>query len=196
LLVVLVAQLGKAAIEEVVIEYAGDFKDLDLSPVSIAVLKGLLAHVVKDDVNFVNAQSLAKERGIKVTETKSDNSGEYINLITVSVVGTESTNTVSGTIFGKNELRIVKINNFRLELIPNGHISLIYNLDKPGAIASFATLLGKNTINIDQMQVGQEETGTMNIIFLKTNVSIPQHVIDEMHRLELIKTVTPLEFDM
>ncbi|MBW2711771.1 MAG: phosphoglycerate dehydrogenase, partial [Deltaproteobacteria bacterium] len=62
--------------------------------------------------------------------------------------------------------------------------------------ASFATLLGKNNINIDQMQVGQEETGTMNIIFLKTNVSIPQHVIDEMHRLELIKTVTPLEFDM
>jgi D-3-phosphoglycerate dehydrogenase len=190
------AQLSKAAIEEVVIEYAGDFKDLDLSPVSIAVLKGLLAHVVKDDVNFVNAQTLAKDRGIKVTETTSDNSGEYINLITVKVVTTESTNTVSGTIFGKNELRVVKINNFRLELIPNGHISLIYNLDKPGAIGSFATLLGQNKINIDQMQVGQEESGTMNIIFLKTNVSIPQNVIDEMHRLELVKTVTPLEFDM
>ena len=104
-----------------IIEYAGDFKDLDLSPVSIAVMKGLLEHVVKDDVNFVNAQVLAKDRGIKVTETNSDDSREYINLITVSVVTTESTNAVSGTIFGKNELRIVKINNFRIELIPNGH---------------------------------------------------------------------------
>ena len=188
------AQLSKGAVKEVVIEYAGDFKGLDLSPVSIAILRGLLTHVVKDDVNFVNAQVLAKERGIKVAEATSDESGEYINLITVRVDTTEMSNTVTGTIFGKNELRIVKINNFRLELIPNGHISLIYNLDKPGAIASFATLLGKNNINIDQMQVGQEEGGELNIIFLKTNVSLPPHVIEEMHQLELVKTVTPLEF--
>jgi len=190
------AQLNKGAVKEVSIEYAGDFKGLDLSPVSIAVLRGLLTHVVKDDVNFVNAQVLAKERGIKVTEATSDDSGEYINRITVKVETTETTNTVTGTIFGKNELRIVKINNFRLELIPNGHISLIYNLDKPGAIGSFATLLGKHNINIDQMQVGQEEAGQMNIIFLKTNVSIPPEVIEEMHRLELVRTVTPLEFDV
>jgi D-3-phosphoglycerate dehydrogenase len=190
------AQLNKGAVKEVVIEYAGDFKGFDLSPVSIAVLRGLLTHVVKDDVNFVNAHVLAKERGIKITEATSDDSGEYINRITVKVETTETTNTVTGTIFGKNELRIVKINNFRLELIPNGHISLIYNYDKPGAIGSFATLLGKHHINIDQMQVGQEETGEMNIIFLKTNVSIPPDVIEEMHRLEMIKTVTPLEFDI
>jgi D-3-phosphoglycerate dehydrogenase len=81
-------------------------------------------------------------------------------------------------------------------LIPNGHISLIYNLDKPGAIGSFATLLGKNNINIDQMQVGQEEGGELNIIFLKTNVSLPSHVVEEMHNLDLVKTVTPLEFDI
>jgi D-3-phosphoglycerate dehydrogenase / 2-oxoglutarate reductase len=190
------AQLSNGAVKEVVIEYAGDFKGLDLSPVSIAVLRGLLTHMVKDDVNFVNAQVLAKERGIKVTEATSDDSGEYINLITVKVETTEMINTVTGTIFGKNELRIVKINNFRLELIPNGHISLIYNFDKPGAIGSFATLLGKNNINIDQMQVGQEEGGELNIIFLKTNVSLPSHVVEEMHQLELVKTVTPLEFDI
>lgn len=190
------AQLSKGALQEVIIEYAGDFKGYDLSPVSIAVLRGLLTHLLKDDVNFVNAQVIAKERGIKVTETTSDNSGEYINLIIVRVITTETTNSVSGTIFGKNELRIVKINNFRLELIPDGHISLIHNYDKPGAIGSFATLLGQNNINIDQMQVGQEETGEMNIIFLKTNVSIPPDVIEKMHELELVKTVTPLEFDL
>ena len=189
------AQLSQGPITAVDIEYAGDFKGLDLSPVSIAVMKGLLAPVVKDDVNFVNAQVLAKERGIKVTEAMSDESYEYVNLITVKVMTTETTNTVSGTIFGKNEHRIVKINNFRLELIPTGHISLVYNHDKPGAIGSFATLLGKNNINIDQMQVGQEETGRTNIIFLKTNVSIPENVIEQLLGLELIKTVTPLEFD-
>ncbi len=189
------SQLIHGAIKEVVIEYAGDFKGLDLSPVSMAVLKGLLTHIVKDDVNFVNSQAIAKERGIRITETSSDESYEYVNLITVKVVTTEITNTVSGTIFGKNEIRIVKINNFRLELIPTGHISLIYNLDKPGAIGSFTTLLGESNVNIDLMQVGQEETGKMNIIFLKTSVRIPDKIIGKMLDLPLVISVTPLEFE-
>jgi len=187
-------QLIRGPIEEVSIEYAGDFKGFDLSPVSTAVLRGLLAPVVKDDVNFINAQVLAKERGIKVKETSSDESEEYINLITVQVKTPKFTNTVSGTIFGKNKMRIVKINNFRLELIPEGHLALIYTLDKPGAIGSFAGLLGSKKINIDQMQVGQEETGKMNIIFLKTNVRISEKVIEQMLDMPLIISVTPLEF--
>ncbi len=127
-------QLIRGPIEEVSIEYAGDFKELDLSPVTTAVLRGLLAPVVKDDVNFVNAQVLAKDRGIKIKEIISDTSEEYINLITVRVSTPKVTNIVSGTLFGKDKMRIVKINNFRLELIPEGHLALIYTLVKPGAI--------------------------------------------------------------
>jgi D-3-phosphoglycerate dehydrogenase len=80
-------------------------------------------------------------------------------------------------------------------LIPTGHISLIYNLDKPGAIGSFATLVGSNNINIEQMQVGQEETGGMSIIFVKTSVRIPEKVIEKVLDLPLIISVTPLEFE-
>jgi len=188
-------QLIRGPIEEVSIEYAGDFKELDLSPVTIAVLRGLLAPVVKDDVNFVNAQVLAKERGIKVKEITSDASEEYINLITVRVTTPKVANTVSGTIFGKNKMRIVKINNFRLELIPQGHLALIYTLDKPGAIGSFSSLLGNKKINIDQMHVGQEETGKMNIIFLKTNVRISDNLVEQLLDLPLIISVTRLEFE-
>ena len=188
------AQLCMGPVKEVVIEYAGDFLGLDLSPVSIAALKGLLAPVVKDDVNVVNAQILAKERGIKVTETTSSDSGHYINLITVRIITTEMTNTVSGTIFGKNDPRIVKINNFGLELIPRGHLALIHNLDKPGAIGSIGASLGNHNINIGRMQVGQEEDGERNIIFLSTDTPIPDAVRDELHALPLVKTVTLLEF--
>jgi len=188
-------QLIRGPIEEVAIEYAGDFKGLDLSPVSIGVIRGLLAPVVSDDVNFVNARVLAKERGIKVKEASSDATEEYINLITVRVKTPEVTNTVSGTLFGKNKMRIVKINNFRLELIPRGHLALIYNLNKLGAIGSFSTLLAKNKIHIDQMQVGQEETGKMNIIFLKTDVRIRDKVIEQLLDLPLIISVTRLEFE-
>jgi D-3-phosphoglycerate dehydrogenase len=188
------AQLCKGPVKEVVIEYAGDFFGLDLAPVSIAALKGLLAPAVKDDVNFVNAQILAKERGIKVTETTGSDSGHYINLITVRIITTEMTNTVSGTIFGKNDPRIVKINNFGLELIPRGHLALIHNLDKPGAIGSIGATLGNHNINIGRMQVGQEEDGERSVIFLSTDTPIPDAVRDELNALPLIKTVTLLEF--
>ncbi len=188
------AQLISGALKAVSIEYAGDFQGLDLEPVSTAVLKGLLAPVVKDDVNFVNAHVLAKERGIKVSETVSSESEDYLNLIRVSVETTEMTNSVAGTIFGKNSPRIVKINTFRLEMIPSGHLALIHNIDRPGSIGQIGTTLGKHGINIGKMQVGQEEEGDRNIIFLSTDTPIPPEVIEELRQLSLVKTVTPLEF--
>ena len=188
------AQIVKGPVKEVVIEYNGDFSDLDLAPVSTAVLKGLLAIVVKDDVNFVNANIIAKERGIKVTEATSTDAEHLMNLITVRVNTTEMTSVVSGTIYGKSEPRIVKINNFGLELMPEGHLALIFNLDKPGAIGSIGMTLGKNDINISRMQVGQDEDGVNNIIFLKTDTPIPNNVLKELRDLPMINTVTLLEF--
>jgi len=188
------AQLIQGPLKEVIIEYTGDFHGLDLPPVSTAVLKGLLAPVVKDDVNFVNANIIAEERGVKVTETRTSESEDYINLITVRVITTEMTSTVSGTIFGKNDPRVVKINNFRLELIPEGHLALIHNFDKPGAIGSIASTLGNHNINISRMQVGQEERGERNIIFLGTDTLIPENVLEDLRALPLVKMVTPLAF--
>lgn len=189
------AQITSGPIQEVTVEYRGNFQDLDLSPVTTSVLKGLLTPTVKDSINFVNANVYAKERGIKVMEATSSDSEGYINLITVRVITTEMTNVVSGTLFGKRDPRIVKINHFRLELIPEGHMALIHNLDKPGAIGSIGTTLGKHNINIGRMQVGQEEDGERNIIFLTTDTLIPPHVLEELRALPLVKTVTPLEFN-
>jgi D-3-phosphoglycerate dehydrogenase len=167
-----------------------------MSPVSTAILKGFLDLMIKDDVNFINAQIIAKERGIKVTETTSE-SEDYINLITVKTITTEMTNKVAGTIFGRNEARVVQINNFRLEMIPEGHLALIHNLDKPGAIGSIGNTLGKHQVNISRMHVGQEKgvegKEDNNVIFLRTDTSIPDEVVEELRALPLIMSVTPLE---
>ncbi len=188
------AQLPQGPIKEVVIEYDGNFNGLDLSPVTTAVLKGLLTPIVKDDVNFVNAQSLAKERGIKVTETASKAVADFSNLITVKTVSSDKTSIVSGTLYGKKDPRIVKINKFRLEMIPSGHMSLINNIDKPGSIGEIGLTLGDRGINIGRMQVGQEEDGDRNIIFLTTDTPIPSEVADELKGLPSVKSVISLEF--
>lgn len=188
------AQLPQGPINEVAIEYNGDFNGLDLSPVTTAVLKGLLTPIVKDDVNFVNAQALAKERGIKVTETNSRASTDFLNLITVKTISSETTSSVSGTLFGKKDPRIVKINKFRLEMIASGHMALIHNIDKPGSIGEIGLTLGRHDINIAKMQVGQEEDGDRNIIFLTADTPIQPEVVDEIRALPLVKSVTILEF--
>ncbi len=187
------SQLCNGPIREVIIEYRGDFQSIDITSISSSVLKGLLALTVKDDVNFVNAHIIAKEMGITVTETNVADAEEYLNLITVRIITAETTDTVSGTIFGKNQARIVRINSFRLEMIPQGHIALIHNVDRPGSIGEIGTTLGNHRINIGRMQVGQEEEGNRNLIFLDTDTPIPESVLEELQILPTVKSVTLLE---
>ena len=189
----LLAQLAAGPVKEVVIEYAGDFQDLDLSPVTTAVLKGLLTPMIKDDVNFVNAEVLAKERGIKVTATTIPEAADYINLITVRAYYDGGKSKVAGTIFGQKDPRVVNINNFRLELHPQGRFILIHNHDKPGAIGSIGTLLGDHKINIGRMRVGQEEGGDKTMIFIRTDEIIPDDVMEKLRELPLNITVSSFE---
>jgi D-3-phosphoglycerate dehydrogenase len=186
------AQLCKEPVKELVIEYTGDFQNLDVAPLTTAVINGFLNEMVSE-VNFVNAPIIAKERGLRITEVSSSTSEDYVNLLTVKAVTAEKTSTVSGTIFGKDKARVVKINDFRLELVPEGHILLIYNLDKPGAIGGIGTTLGKHDINIGRMQVGQHQDGERNVIFLQTDTQVPQAVVEELRNMPMVKSVSPLE---
>jgi D-3-phosphoglycerate dehydrogenase len=189
----LLTQLSQGPIKEILIEYTGDFDDLDLSPVTTAVLKGMMTPMIKDDVNFVNARVLAKERGVKITEAKFAASEEYLNLITVKAISDKGKNKVAGTIFGRKNPRVVNINNFRLELEPVNRFILIHNHDKPGAIGSIGTLLGDHNINISRMRVGLEENSAKTMIFLRTDTPIPEDVIDKMRDLPLIISVAAFE---
>jgi D-3-phosphoglycerate dehydrogenase len=103
------------------------------------------------------------------------------------------TSTVSGTIFGRKDARVVKINDFRLEMNPVGHAAIIQNLDQPGAIGSIGTTLGKHNINIARMTVGQEEEGDNNIIFLRTDTPITPDAKVALEALSLVNWVLPLE---
>jgi D-3-phosphoglycerate dehydrogenase len=187
------AQLADGPVTSVVIEYTGDFKGMDMAPVSTAILKGLLTPMVKYAVNFVNAPVVAKEMGIKVTESTTAEAEDYTHLITLRVETDKGENVVAGTIIGRSDLKVVKINKFRLELVPEGHILLIFNKDRPGAIGGIGTTLGQHKINIGRMHVGQEKDGDRNIIFLQTDTPVPPDVIEELRTAQMVSSVTPLE---
>lgn len=187
------AQLAPGAVDSVTVKYLGDFQGLDMAPVTTAALRGLLGRFLKDEVNFVNAPVIAKERRIKVTESRSVEAEDFTNLITIEATSEEVSNAVSGTIFGKHEPRIVRINNFRIEVIPEGHLLFIHNVDKPGAIGSIGTVLGKHNVNIARMHVGQEKDGGRNVILLDTDTPTPPETLEELRGLPMVKSVTPLE---
>jgi len=187
------SQMAQGAIRSVTVEYAGDFPDVDLKPVTVAATKGLLAPFVKYEVNSINAASFAKEMGIKVSETFSQETENFTNLIRVTVESGDEKNLVAGTIFGKNDPRIVRINKFRLEVIPEGHLALIHNIDKPGSIGSIGMTLGRHDINIARMMVGREDDGDRNIIFLRTDTPIQGDVVEKISDLELVNSMVTFE---
>jgi D-3-phosphoglycerate dehydrogenase / 2-oxoglutarate reductase len=190
---VMQAQINKGGIKEINIEYIGKFPDLDLKPITIAGIKGLLSQYMQHEVNSVNAISLANELGIKISESTSMEAGNFLNLIRITIVSEKETNILEGTIFGKDDARIVRINKFRLEVIPEGFLSLIHNIDKPGAIGQMGATLGEHNINISRMMVGREDDGDRNIIFLRTDTPVPADVVKAIEDLELVIHMTTFE---
>jgi D-3-phosphoglycerate dehydrogenase len=144
-------QLCPGAIEEIEIEYAGEIAGLRVAPVTIAVLKGLLESVT-DRVNMVNAPIVAQERGIRVVESKASRSQDFTSAITTRVRGCVD-RLIAGAVFHGGQPRIVRVDDFMLEAIPEGPTILLHNQDSPGVVGRVGSVLGEAGINISRMQL-------------------------------------------
>lgn len=181
------AQLVEGRIKEVLVRYSGDITNYDTAPISVALLKGLLGSALNENVNYVNASFLAKERGIKVTEAKSAQVEEYANLISVDVKTDKETSSVSGTLFTRQDPRIVRIGKFHVDAIPHGFMVVIYNVDKPGIVGAIGTILARNKINIAGMTFGRERPGGNAITVLNVDSALSEPLLAEIRRSKNIK---------
>jgi D-3-phosphoglycerate dehydrogenase len=183
------AQLVEGRFQEVVISYSGEITKYNLSPVTMALAKGILEPILKETVNFVNAVSLLKERGIKLRESKSAQEGEFVNLIQLEIKTDKEEKKVFGTLSSNKQPRVVKIDDYYLELYPIGEMVFIRNWDKPGLIGSLGTLMGKNGINIAAMTFGRDKQGGKAISVLNVDSQVSPEVQDKIRQLENILTV-------
>jgi len=183
------AQLVEGRFQELVINYSGEITKYDLSPVTLALAKGVLEPILKETVNFVNAVSLLKERGIKFRESKSAQEGEFVNLIQLEIKTDKEVKKVFGTLSSNKQPRIVKIDDYYLELYPIGEMVFIRNWDKPGLIGSLGTLMGKSGINIAAMTFGRDQQGGKAISVLNVDSQVSQDIQDKIRELENILTV-------
>lgn len=134
------------------------FKE-ETRPLTLAALKGLLDPLLMERVNYVNAPVVAKERGIKVRETVMENGADYTNLITLKVTTEKGERIIAGTLFRNNEPRIVQIDQYRVDVVPEGYKLFVPHKDQPLMIGRVGLILGEKGINIAGMQLGRLTPG-------------------------------------
>ena len=183
------AQLLEGGLKSVTVEYFGEVAGLAVAPLTIAVLKGLLGPILEDVINFVNAPVVAKERGIEVKEVKSSDAGDFTSLIRIKIEAGQQSYTLAGTLFHRKEPRIVEINQFQVEVISEGHMVLIDNVDQPGVIGRVGRILGDHAVNIARMQCSRGERGGQALLILGLDAPPPTQVLDTIKREDGILSV-------
>ncbi|MDX9746072.1 MAG: ACT domain-containing protein [Syntrophales bacterium] len=187
------AQFVTGGIQKVDIEYSGEITSYDVAPITISILKGLLRPILNEEVNDINAPIIAKERGIRVVESRSSKIEDYATLITLKVQTASETSVAAGTIFGRKDLRIVRINKFSLDVIPEGHMLVLSNQDKPGVVGNIGTILGQNNINIARLHLSRELVDQQALVVLSTDSTVSEDILAKLRSLPHVIAVTYLE---
>ena len=187
------SQIAEGPIDSVNIEYIGEISKSDTTPLLHSIMKGLLYPMMRDEVNYVNAPAIAKDRGIHLTETTVESAEDFTTQLRLTVRSGQTENLLAGTVFGRYEPRLVRINAFRLEAVPEGHMLFIYNTDKPGVIGAIGTTIGKHNINIARMTVGQEKDRGQNIILLTTDTPVTPACLADVRALPQVASALSLE---
>ncbi|SFR96256.1 phosphoglycerate dehydrogenase [Sphingomonas jatrophae] len=189
----LIGQLEGAEISAVAVEVEGAAAELNMKPITGAVLAGLMG-VYSDTVNMVNAPFLARERGLDVREVRHDREGDYHTLLRVTVTTSEGTRSVAGTLFGNAAPRLVEIFGVKVEADLVGRMLYIVNEDAPGFIGRLGSTLGGAGINIGTFHLGRREAGGEAVLLLSVDQPVEEPLLSEVCSLPGVKRVKALKF--
>lgn len=182
-------QMAKEIVEKVEVVYQGEVAENETEMITRAILKGLFEPILKERVNYVNASLTAESRGVEVLETKVGATSKKISLITLKIFTKETIFTVSGTVFGQDELRIVEINGHEFDVIPEKYMLVARNQDKPGMIGQIGTLLGAGHVNIANMQVSRNNKAGDAMMFMSVDSDVAKETLSLIQGLDGILQV-------
>lgn len=158
----------------------GEIAEHDVKVLELAALKGVFVDVIEEAVTFVNAPLLARDRGVEVTLTTSEDSPDWRNVVQVrGTMADGEVVSVSGTLTGPKHIeRIIEINGYQMELTPTDHMAFFAYVDRPGIVGVVGRLLGDAGVNIAGMQVGRDAKGGRALIALTVDSAIPAQLAD------------------
>lgn len=188
-----ISQISEFAIEEIIIEYQGEVVERGIEPITSSVLKGVFTPITSNRINIISARAIAKERGVGVQEITNREAEDFVSLVGIRVRSGDQENYVAGAIFGKKEIRIVRVNKYNIEAVPIGNMFFIYNHDRPGVIGNIGTALAKNNVNIATMYLGRDAAGGRAVSLWHIDSPVTQEVVDELQHLPNIISVRQIE---
>src|SRR6202012_3644887 len=186
-------QLPGSSLTAVEIIYEGTAAALNTRALTQAALSGLLKPMLSE-VNMVNAPIVAKERGIKVSETRRDREGVYEGYIKIVVTMGDTTRRVAGTVFSDGRPRMIQIKDINLDANFAPHMLYVVNEDKPGFIGKFGTLLGDAKVNIANFTLGRSAPGQDAIALIEVDGALPDAVVAQIQNLPLVRSAKALAF--
>lgn len=180
----LLSQLTKSPVTEVQLSCEGEIVKEPSTLLTSAALKGLLEHELGESVNFVNALVMAKNRGVKISESRAHFSGNYNNYLSMKVITEKKFHTVSGAIFDNKDGRVLEVDGFALNFSPVGCKIFTWHTDKPGMVGLVGSCLGKHGVNIAEMQVGRDKVRGNAVMVLSVDDFVSHGIVDELRRLD------------
>ena len=180
---------AKGPIKKVSINCFGTMEQV--KPISLSFLRSLLQKRVPERVNFINAESVAKELGIDVSLNYSTSESNYSNLISTKVIS-ENENIFEGSVFNDNLPRLVNLMGYKMEVNLNGTLLFIKNNDVPGVIGKVGSLLGENNINICAYLLSQNSEKSLAFAVIRLDIPINQDMIRHLEQIEEVKFVNQI----
>ena len=183
----LVGQLAGGRVESLNVHLQGELASNDSKPLVIAALKGLLYQALRERVNYVNAGIEAKERGIRVIETRDTSVRDYTGSLHLQAKGSLGEHSVTGALLGDGEIHITDINEFPINVPPTQHMLFTLHRDMPGIIGKIGSLLGSFNVNIASMQVGRKIVRGDAVMVLSLDDPLPEGVLAEILKVPGIR---------
>jgi len=185
----LAAQLAPPGAAEVTVEVSGELASVPMKPLANRALVGILRHFLDTPVNEVSAPAIAKDRGVVVREMRSAEAADYASLVTVRLRGGAGEAQVAGTVYGKRDARVVGVNGFRLEAVPEGHVLVCENDDAPGVVGNLGHTLGAAGINIARISLSRLEDRSRAFAYLNVDSPAGPDVLEKVRALPHVRSV-------
>ncbi|HIK29335.1 MAG: phosphoglycerate dehydrogenase [Oscillatoriaceae bacterium SKW80] len=184
----LVGQLAGGRVELLNVRLQGELANIESKPIVVAALKGLLSQALRERVNYVNASIEAKERGIRVIETRDASIRDYSSgSLHLEAKGSLGDHAVTGALLGDGEIRITSIDEFPINVPPSHHMLFTRHRDMPGIIGKIGSLLGSFNVNIASMQVGRKIVRGDAVMVLSLDDPLPDGILNEITKVAGIR---------
>ena len=188
---IILSQLINESVTSIKIDCFGLIEEL--KPMTISFLKGLFNKITDNRINFINAISIAEERGISISHSYSSEQISYSNLVLATVTTSNGEYSIGGSVFSENHPRIVNIMGYNIDVFPEGVMLFMKNKDVPGVIGKIGTLLGDNAINIASYILSREVKNKSAYAIVKVDDRIDEKLINKIKSLHEIETINQLE---